>query len=137
MAKDLRDLIEAADVAISTYRRPNVGEAKERLSELLEAAGMGGIGQFDSIDSISEEDGSFHIRTSYTIRGCEGGDSFELPSAIVDAEDPLAAARTWGLNQQISVTEDRVKNLRQGLEREEAKLTELRAAAGVGGNDGR
>jgi hypothetical protein len=133
MAKDLRDLIEAAEVAISTYRRPNVGEAKERLSEVLRAAGMGGIGQFDSIDSISEEAGAFHIRTSYTVRGCEGGDNFELPSPIVDADDPLAAARKWGLEQQISATEDRVNNLRQGLEREEKKLAEMRSALGVEG----
>lgn len=131
MAKDLRDLIEQAAADIAHYKRPNVDEAKERLSELLKAAGMGGIGQSDRIESISEDDGMLDISTSFVVRGCESGDNFELPSSVIDAEDPIKAATEWGLALRIEEAENAVAKARGDFERARSKLVELHGGAGA------
>lgn len=131
MAKDLRDLIENAAADIDHYKRPNVDEAKSRLSELLNAAGLGGIGEFDRIESIDEDDGMLRIKTSYTVRGCEGGDDLELPSSIIDSEDPIKAATAWGLTTRIEEAESAVAKARGDFERARNKLIELHGGSGA------
>ena len=128
MAKDLRDLIDNAAADIDQYRHPNVDEAKERLTELLNAAGVGGIGRDDRIHSISEEDGELRIETSFIIRGCESGDSYRIPSAIIDSDDPIKAATEWGLATRIREAEDKLTEARQAFYRAEKKLADLRGS---------
>lgn len=126
MAKELRDLIENAAADIDHYKRPNVDEAKTRLTELLNAAGLGGIGEFDRIESISEEDGMLHISTSYVLRGCECGERYEIPSSVIDSEDPIKAATEWGLAIRTREAEDKVAEARRNLQSAEKKLAEVR-----------
>lgn len=116
----LRDLIDEAAWAISRYKSPDVRECKERLSEVLEAAGLGSISH-DCLESIDECDGHICIETSWTARGCSNTSSFRIPASIVDADDPVRAATEWGLRKKIATAQGQAARARADLERAEGE----------------
>lgn len=95
-----RQLFDDACSQISTYKHPDIDEAQKMLHEILMAAGLGGI-QHDCIERLDEYDGTIYIDTSWSARNCAQTSSYRFPSRIIDSEDPLRAAKIWGLNKKI------------------------------------
>lgn len=122
----LRELIDEASSSISSYKRPNVDEAQQALNDVMMAAGLPGI-MHDSLDDIDEEGGMLHISTSWSSRGCACGETYRLPSFIIDAEDPIAAAKAWGKEQAINKAQGMVDKAKADLAWAEKKLAEAKA----------
>lgn len=99
-----REIIDEAISQLATYRHPNTEEAEKLLSDILKAAGLGSL-EHEHVDDISIYGGSVHIETSWSARGCGQNSSYSFPVSLLDAEDPLKAAKIWGLNEKISETE--------------------------------
>ena len=99
MTQNLRKLVEKAEHDIGYYRGPDISEAKDVLHAIISAAGLGGIAD-DEVTGLGIEDGMVEIATRYSVRGCEQTDSYAFPEFLLDAADPVAAARTWGLERR-------------------------------------
>src|ERR1700693_1608057 len=103
----LRTLVDAAMQQIETYKHPDIGDAKERLNGVLVAAGLGDITK-DYIESLNEYNGILYIETSWSARGCPNNSSYELPVSVIDAANPVEAAKAWGLDQRIISARNRL-----------------------------
>jgi hypothetical protein len=125
----LRDLIDEAIAQLERFRHPNVDQVQGRLNEILKAAGKGGI-THDRIERLVFRPESLHIQTSYSVRSCEQTAEFEIPFSVLDADDPVAAARQWGRQDKIKEAEDAVKEARRALAVAEEELREILAEIG-------
>jgi hypothetical protein len=126
-----REIFEAAVSQFNTYKHANIDEAEALLNSILEAAGLGSL-THETIESIDEFSGNIYIETSYSCRGCADTSSYKFPSSILDAADPIKAARIWGLKEKItaeSIERDRyisyTMSCNARLEKLEAELKTL------------
>lgn len=96
---------------VSMYRRPNLGDLKERLDEVLVAMGAVPIGH-DSIIGMYVEEHSdlgvpaLHIDTEYTLRGCGMTGEHLIPMSIIEARDPIVAAKVYVKSREIRDEKD-------------------------------
>ena len=114
---------------INTYKHPSIGEFKEKLSSILEAADIGGI-THDCLESLDEDDDTIYIETTWSARGCNQSSSYQLPSFIIDAEDPLKAAKIWGLEKKIGETTHRLNAAKRDVESQQSQLEALTKSLG-------
>lgn len=129
--KTLRQLLDEASSSISIYKNPNIDEAQERLNEVLEAAGLGSTGR-DHIAAIDEcigMGGYFEIRTEWSARCCAQTSEYRLPTSIVDAQDPVQAARSWKHTKALREAEAEVKRCMDALDRARSRLEDLQKEA--------
>lgn len=124
MTTKLRALLEQAESDIDTYRHPNIAEAQSELNRVLSAAGLGSTGE-DTITGITIGREYVFITTKYSVRSCEQSDSFELPIHLVDAEDPIQAALTWSIQEDVRKANNEVAEAEAAL----AQAKDRRAAA--------
>ena len=107
---NIRDLIDITKQNIKTYRKPNTKPLAEALDPIILALGKAvGIGN-DQITDLYEDNSTLHITTYYVVKGCEGNNQYEIPSEIIDAEDPVKAAKLLHAQQQV---EEATKGLKQ------------------------
>lgn len=97
----LRQLISDASSALDVYKSPDIDEALAHIDALLVAAKLGSI-QHDHVVRIDENSDHFEIHTEWSARGCAQTSEYELPYAIVDAADPIAAAVSWARSQAMA-----------------------------------
>jgi hypothetical protein len=97
-----REIIETASSRISTYRSPDIDDARALLNKILGAADLGGIGDYDKISSIDFYGDQVVIDTQWMARQCNQTSTYRFPEFILDAADPVKAATIWGLEQQIN-----------------------------------
>ena len=108
---NLRELINDAIHQINIYKHPNIDEAQKALSKILDAAGLGSI-EHDQIENLSIiNDDTLFIETSWSTRGCAQTGSYQLPLNIIDVENPVKAAKIWGLNRQINENQSELSSL--------------------------
>jgi hypothetical protein len=132
----LRKQVEEAIEQIETYKNPDISEVRQRLDAIFEAAGKAGVGQYDDIESLCfvRIQGIEHLQISLTwmSRQCQQGATRSVPAHIIDSDDPIAAAKTWYLDCQITKAQESVelcqKRLTQATE-ELNRLIALRAGA--------
>lgn len=122
----MREIIETAMEQLDTYKHPDVDEAKARIHELLVAAKLGGI-DCDCLEKLSERSGNLRIETSWSARGCSNSSDYNLPSFIIDADDPVEAATLWGLDRQSAEATERIGAARVALQRAENGLSKIQA----------
>jgi hypothetical protein len=127
----LRELLEKAERDINTYRAPRIEEAHTWLHNILVAAGLPGINH-NSLDHFYIGDEEVFVTSSWSVRSCADSDTYRFPIFIIDAEDPIQAARKWGLEEKLAETQIALDGLRaQALLRArqvvdiEAQLKEL------------
>lgn len=125
--KTLRHLLEDAEAAIQTYRHPDIDEAQARLNDVLEAAGLGSTGS-DEITYLRVGDKEVSVGTRYSVRSCEQHDSFELPIPIIDASDPVAAGKLWGLQRKRDKAVNEVESAERSLAHRREELAKVEAA---------
>ncbi len=113
--KTLREIIEEASSAIDTYKHPQISEARDRLNGIIKAAGLGDI-ERESIDSISFHKDTVAIRTTYSVRSCQGNEEYIFPESILDAADPVAAAKRFGIQKKVDDAQEKVDEARRDLE---------------------
>jgi len=99
--RTLREILEDAEARISQYKHPNIDEAKDRLNDLLVEAGLGNISH-DTIEYLSIGQEKVYLLTRYSIRSCEQEDRFEFPTSVIDAQDPIAAIKSFAKGQRIT-----------------------------------
>lgn len=129
--KTLRQLLDEAQSAISIYKHPDLDELRPRLNEVLDATGLGTTGR-DHITDIDEHTGNggyFAIRTEYSVRSCAKSDTFYLPKSIVDAADPVQAARAWKHDKTVREAEAEVDRCAKALERARTRLETAKKGA--------
>lgn len=127
----LLDLLHKAASDLAIYRDPDVDEVKDRLSEVLEAAALSGIRR-DQLVSLSLTDKTLEIETAWTVRGCENTSSYSLPMPIIEAKDPLAAAKLWaadkalnGAKTAVAQAEVRLAHAKETLAQRQAEHAQL------------
>lgn len=120
----LRELLEDAAALLSTYRNPDIDEAAKRVSAVLEAAGFGTLAG-ERITRVFESDG-FVIYTDWS--ACGGGSSiYRLPTAVVDAPDPIQAAREHKHANAVRDAEGDVRRAQTTLDNAKKRLATLKA----------
>lgn len=131
MATRLRELLEQAESDIDTYRYPSIDDTQEALNQVLDAAGLRNTGS-DRVTRLVVGREVVQFTTEYSVRCCAQSDDFELPIHIVDAEDPIRAAKVWGIEKgvreaeaEVSQVESVLAGARQRLEAARARLDEL------------
>jgi hypothetical protein len=121
----LRDHILAASNRISIYKKPNIEEEHNLLNELIRAAGLGCLND-ESIICIDLDDEWLTIETEWSARGSLKTSNYQLPSFIIDAEDPIAEATKWGLEKKIEECEDKLSDYKSYVEMYEKKILFLK-----------
>lgn len=121
--KTLREIVEEASSAIDTYKNPSISEARNRLNDIVKAAALGNL-DYESIDGISFRKDTIEINTTYSIRSCPMSGEYVFPASILDAADPVAAARRWGLQKKVDDAQEKVDEARRDLEGCEKTLSE-------------
>lgn len=99
MADHPRDLIANAEIQMDTYKHPDTGACEDFLEKVLVSAGLVNSSP-GSLGYVSIRDGSVHLRYDYSVRGCSSSDDYSFPETILDAKDPLHAAKLWGLEKR-------------------------------------
>ena len=110
----LRQLMEDAASALDYYKSPDIDEALEKIDAVLKAGSLGSI-EHDRVVRIEACRDHFEIHTEWSARGCAQTSEYELPYAIVDAADPLAAAVTWARTQAIAKAQSRINEAQTSL----------------------
>ena len=111
----LRELIDEAQFQLNTYKHPRINDVKYRLDEILRAANMGSIG-YDTIVELSTSRHSLTIGTEYMVQGCRQIAEYILPLSIIDAADPIYAAKVWSADQDVAVAERAVEIATRNLD---------------------
>lgn len=121
--KTLREIVEEASYAIDTYKHPSIPEARNRLNDIVKAAGLGNL-EYETIDGISFHKDTIEINTTYSTRGCLQSGEYIFPASILEAADPVAAAKRWGLQKKVDDAQEKVDEARRDLEGCEETLSE-------------
>ncbi|ASD50565.1 hypothetical protein FDI24_gp031 [Acidovorax phage ACP17] len=125
----LRELLEMSSHGIDVYRSPDLTELREALTPVTRELDCE-IGQYDRIVSIDElhagfgvgRRGYFEIITEYHVRQCKQESSICIPIDVVDAEDPVAAAREYQAAVKLGDARTEVSIAYAGLLRSTEKL---------------
>jgi hypothetical protein len=125
--QNLRASIGQAIRDIATYKTPDVSNVQAQLDSILRAAGLHGIAK-DVLDALHFQDGDLHIDSSWGARGniCSG--MKRVPESVIDADDPLAAAKLWGSDQRIKNAKGKIWQATESIENYSMSLEELIAA---------
>lgn len=104
MSESLKRIIEEAVSKVDAYKHPDLSEFKEVMTPIFEALDIG-VGALDEIDDMFYNQ-DLTIYTKYYCRGCECDDQFTIPMEVIEAEDPVKAAKLYtsdmALNAAIS-----------------------------------
>lgn len=100
MTTKLRKLFEKAVHAVNTYKNPDIDEARQQINLILEASGGGSPG-YDYISDMCFHKDDLHICTEYSVRSCSQSDEYTIPAAVIDADDPIYAAKVWGADKEL------------------------------------
>lgn len=111
----LRELIDEAQFQLDTYKHPHIDDVKDRLDEILQAANMGKI-THDTLVELSTSRHSLTIGTEYMVKGCRQIAEYILPLSIIDAADPIYAAKVWSADQDVAVAERAVEIATRNLD---------------------
>ena len=122
----LRELINEATEAIDTYKHPDVDEVQGKLHDILQAAELGGINR-DHMTGLDIYGDHLHIRTEWSARGCAQSSDYRIPMSIIDAEDPIKAAKLYGINKKLTEAKNELAYARSSVERGEKRVAELNA----------
>lgn len=115
----IEDTFEAAH-KVSMYKNPDLADFQDKLDAILEAAGLPCTGG-EHISSMQLSEDTLYITTSWSVRCCDQESEYQIPLSILEAEDPLAAAR-------IFKTSSRVAELRELAESHKKTLASTQAA---------
>lgn len=118
MTTSARELLEQAADDCHRLRAPNTEEARLLLNTFFEAAGLPTI-ENEKITAIRFSAKSLEVETYYSVRSCDMDNLYEIPISIIDAPDPLRAARHFKLRTQ----RDECLWKRQEIERTLHELT--------------
>lgn len=128
----LLDKIRDAEHQIVTYKHPNIDEVRKIFNDILDAMGGGGPGN-DSITSLYIHDNCVTFNTEYWVRGCHCGNDYTIPMDILEAEDPIKAAKLYHIekriiecNQAIAGAEFTLRSKREQLVGLNLELQELK-----------
>jgi hypothetical protein len=122
MTDSLRNVIDEASSHIpAKAAAPELSEAKARIHEILIAAGKPGIKDHVLVD-LKHRQNAIEIRSEWGSRGFVHDEEIEIPLSVIDAEDPLAEARLWGIRERIAEASARVKTHRRELAEAEDDL---------------
>ena len=111
---NLRQLIDNAISQLNIYKTPDIDECKSRLNEILKVSQLGGI-NYDKIEKMTENNQVLTIDTSWSARGCSNTSSYELPVSIIDAQDPLIAAKAWGWEKRINEAQSKLDDAKANV----------------------
>lgn len=126
METNLRKLFDDARQQIDTYKHPDISEFKDEMSKVLEAAGLGSL-KHEYIENITEYKDWIEIDTSWSARGCAQTSTYKLPSAIIDAEDPIREAKLYGVNKRLSDAQAEHRRYQSYVESYAAQIAKLQA----------
>lgn len=110
----VRELVEEASSAISTYKSPSIAEAREVLNGIIKAADLGNL-EYERIDGISFYDGMVEVNTTYSTRGCTQSGEYIFPETLLEETDPVKAAKRWGLQKKVDDAQERTDEARRDL----------------------
>ncbi|WP_269581879.1 hypothetical protein [Roseibium sp. Sym1] len=122
-AKPFREVLEDAQAVIETYRDPEIDAAITAIDDVLKVMGNGQIGN-DRVERINFERGAVRIHTSYSVRSCAMHDEYEIPSHVIDADDPVEAGRRYGKERRVADARNKVDDARKALKYAEEQLEE-------------
>lgn len=111
----LRELIDEAQFQLDTYKHPHIDDVKTRLNEILQAANIGEIAN-DTLVALSTSRYSLTISTEYMVKGCRQIADYIIPLSIIDADDPVYAAKVWSADQEVDVAERAVEIATRNLD---------------------
>jgi hypothetical protein len=115
----LRDTLSDLESEISHAKARKAQASHDfaiELDKILEALGEGQIG-YDRITRTYEDGDEFVIKTAYEIRCCAMDGEHRIPLSVMNAEDPIAAAKQF------------VADKEQAERQEAARAEEARKAA--------
>lgn len=122
--KNIYDLTLAAEVAVSTYRRPDIREWRDAIDMVLDAAGESCIGG-DTVEAIDTSGDTLTIDTSYVSRGCPDTSTVSLPLAILKADNPVSAAQRYRLDTEIETAKAALADAQRVVSSRAAALAKL------------
>jgi hypothetical protein len=96
----LLDLTLKAARLVDELRNPDLSEWITAIDPVLEALGQPMIRR-DSVDRITVGGSVVYITTSYSTLGCHQTDEMEVPISVIEAENPVRAAKTRYLAKQV------------------------------------
>ena len=111
---NLLDLTFDAAVKVDTYKNPDIEEWIAAIDPVLAALGKGCIGT-DTVDDITVGEKFVHIMTSYTSMSCPDTNSIQVPTAIIEAADPVHAAKLFSVENRIRLTTTGIEESRKAI----------------------
>jgi Xaa-Pro aminopeptidase len=115
----LRDLIVKTAHDVDEFKRPDTDAFKAAINPILEALGRGNLNH-ESVESIFFGK-QLNISTRWSARGCSDTSHYEIPLEIIDAPDPVAAAKKYKYDAEVA-------KLVKAIQSHEASIVACRAA---------
>ncbi len=109
---------DAVDEDLTSF---DAAEATRRLDEVLQAAGLGGVGD-GSLGAVGVSGGAVTVTVRRGERPYEQ-DILAFPEFVLDADDPVAEARHWGVMRRC--------RRQAGTAEAQRRLDVLQAAVGL------
>jgi hypothetical protein len=127
MTDSLRNVIDEASshIPAKAAAAPDLSEVKARIHDILIAAGKPGIKDHVLVD-MKQRNETLEVRTEWGSRGFVHDEEIEIPLTVIDAEDPLAEAKLWGIRDRIADAAGRAKTHRRELAEAEDDLHDAR-----------
>ena len=122
----LLELTFDAAAKVDTYKNPDIEEWIAAIDPVLASLGKGCIGT-DTVDSILADEKFVHILTSYTSMSCPDTNSVSIPMAIIEASNPVHAAKIFNVDNRIRLTNDGIEGSRKAIAYAEESLAALYA----------
>ncbi len=122
-----RELIENASFQLSTYKHPDIDEARELIEKILSAAEKGSI-QHDHVESMEINDDEVIIETTWSVRCCTNSSTYRFPTYILDAENPEYEAKKWSLEEKLETAKAELIAAEKTLEYAKQKLDKTSTA---------
>ena len=111
----VQDLIMRARHDLHIYQHPNLEQFRRELDRILDALGESTIGH-DHITSIDEQHGELVISTEYSLRCCAMTEQHKIPLEIINAADPIQAARQLLLDRALHELQETRRRYQQELD---------------------
>lgn len=126
----LEEIIHDAINQVDTYKHPDLEVFRKRINAISEAAKLGSTSG-DTITRISWSKDRLSIDTEYYCRNCHQTNEINIPNSIINAIDPILAAKEYRKNLDIADAVTRVENAKYNMKLAEENLIQVKQKYGI------
>ena len=129
-SSSLKEIIHDAINQVDTYKHPDLEIFRKRINAISEAAQLGSTGG-DTITRITWSKDQLSIDTEYYCRNCHQTNEINIPNSILNASNPVLAAKEYRKNLDIANAIARIEQVKYNMKLAEENLIQVKQKYGI------